>query len=155
MKNSTLKDIPLFYSLDDTQLAIIEKIVETKTFNKSDMVFEAGSDDKNLYIVKKGSVNIKLPISNSNSSKQPVIHKVNSKDFFGEVALLDNKPRSASAICSEETELFVINSELFNGLVNNFIDIGYIVMKNLCKVLSQKIRQTDTILEETIKLVSH
>lgn len=155
MTNNFLKEIPLFYNLDDKQLAIIEKITINRTMNKNEAVFEAGSEDKNLYIVKTGSVNIKLPISNGNKQKHPVIHKVNENDFFGEVALIDSKPRSASAICGEPTELLVINADVFNGLIDNFIDIGYIVMKNLCKVFSQKIRQTDTMLEETIKLVSH
>jgi CRP-like cAMP-binding protein len=101
-----LRQVPLFETLSDQELKKVSELMKIKTFNKRDKIFSEISNTSEIYIVKKGLVDIE---------KEGVIAKGNQHiatmkegHLFGEMAFVDGYTRSASAIAREKTELFVL-----------------------------------------------
>lgn len=84
-----------------------------RQYPKDTMLFAEGESGPELYIIQKGSIRI-TKIVNEN---EVLLALLKSGDIFGEMALLENKPRSASAIINEDTVLMAINRANFKGMV--------------------------------------
>ncbi|MFO8064258.1 MAG: Crp/Fnr family transcriptional regulator [Spirochaetota bacterium] len=87
--------------------------VFTRTYPKDTMIFAETMPGRELYIIQKGSVKI-TKIVNDNEVLLAVLKQ---GDIFGEMSLIENKPRSASAIAFEETVLLAVNQENFERMV--------------------------------------
>lgn len=146
-----LKDVDLFEGLLEDQLDMFRKIVTTKEYSKKETIFKEGDNEDSLYIVKGGKVGIKFYLKVNARDISPIINEVKRGDFFGEFALIDSLPRSATAVALEKTEVLVIGKKPFYDVIENHKDIGYIVMKNFLKILSFRIRQTDKKLQESLR----
>lgn len=95
------------------QAAPIDLTKFNRFYPDSEMIFCEHEPGKELYIIQQGKVKI-TKIVNKNEVMLAVLQ---TGDIFGEMAILDNKPRSASAISSGETELLAINKANFEGMV--------------------------------------
>jgi CRP-like cAMP-binding protein len=87
----------------------------TRTYPKDTMIFAETMPGKELYIIQKGSVKI-TKIADDNEQLLAVLKQ---GDIFGEMALIENKPRSASAIAFEDATLLAVNKENFSRMVTS------------------------------------
>jgi CRP-like cAMP-binding protein len=108
---------------------------------KKQVLFRKGDEGTALYIIHKGKVKIVL----SSKVGEEVIPAIFSQgDFFGEMSLLDQKPRSADAVALEESEVLVLNrTDFFSFLKKNENAI-----KCVLACLSERLRKTDDMLED-------
>ncbi|MBT7888439.1 MAG: cyclic nucleotide-binding domain-containing protein, partial [Deltaproteobacteria bacterium] len=105
-----LKQIPLFDHLTIRELKTISTLVHSRTYQKGEYIFKKDDPGAAMFIIKSGVINIVLPESDD---KEIHLATLKSGTFVGELALLDNSPRSASAKASEPTEaLAFFRSEL-------------------------------------------
>ena len=94
-----LKQVPLFSSLQEDELEAIFKFSTTRRFPKETMILLEDEDGDTLFIILRG----KVKVSNFSESGKEVIFSILSEgDFFGEMSLLDGKPRSASVTAIED-----------------------------------------------------
>lgn len=93
--------------LDDSENAF------NREYPKNTMIFSENEPGKELYIIQKGSVKITKIVNNN----EVMLALLKSGDIFGEMALLENKPRSASAIAYEDTTLLAVNKTNFQMMV--------------------------------------
>jgi CRP/FNR family transcriptional regulator len=91
----------------------VNKAEINRFYAKDQIIFCENEPGDELYIIKKGSVKISKLIS----GKETILAVLKSGDIFGEMALLDNRPRSATAIAAEDCELAAINRQNFDKLV--------------------------------------
>jgi CRP-like cAMP-binding protein len=84
-----------------------------RRYIQNQMIFSENEPGNDMFIIQKGKVKISKIID----SKEVTLNILKAGDLFGEMALLDNKPRSASAISMEDSELLVINKKNFEGMV--------------------------------------
>ncbi|MBN2533984.1 MAG: cyclic nucleotide-binding domain-containing protein [Spirochaetales bacterium] len=84
-----------------------------RDYPKNTMIFSENEPGKELYIIQKGSVKITKIVNNN----EVMLALLKSGDIFGEMALLENKPRSASAIAYEDTTLLAVNKTNFQMMV--------------------------------------
>jgi uncharacterized membrane protein len=105
-----LAQISLFQGLQDADRdAIAERLTE-KTFKSGDIVFAKGDQGSSMYIVQSGSVQIYLP--SAEKDQPPVILKdIRTGEYFGELAIFDDKPRSASVRALVDTVLLELTRE--------------------------------------------
>jgi uncharacterized membrane protein len=105
-----LAQIPLFQGLaDEDRDALTSKLVE-KTFRSGDIVFSQGDVGSSMYVVQSGAVQIYLPSADKDAS--PVILKdLRTGEYFGELSLFDNKPRSASVRAMVDTVLLELTRD--------------------------------------------
>ena len=133
-----LRTAGLFDGLTDEQLARLAQISEPTRYDKGAVIFSQGDEGDCLYLISQGEVEVKVGKSPATARTEVYLGR---GQIFGEMALIDRGPRSATAVCSRDrTELYGITREAFNALCKADTAIGYAVMRNLAHDLSFKLR---------------
>jgi CRP-like cAMP-binding protein len=112
-----MKLLPAFEGLSQRELVAVERSIHQRRYSAGELVFGENMPGAGMYIVKSGEVAIKKKISDSDDIELAVIKENN---FFGEMALIDEMPRSASAVAIKDTILFAFcKPDLENILERN------------------------------------
>jgi CRP/FNR family transcriptional regulator, cyclic AMP receptor protein len=98
-----LKDVPLFQFLDDLERLELAEQLDTLSVKAGDTLFKVNDPGDSLYVVRSGEVEI---FFKNDTGERIVLEVAGRGDFFGELALFDGGPRSASVIATEDTEVF-------------------------------------------------
>jgi CRP-like cAMP-binding protein len=110
-----LERVQLFAGLDRTSLERLATGLRTRRFRRNEVLFHQGDPGDSLFIVTAGAVKIVLP---SEEGDEAILATVRPGAFFGELALLDGAPRSATAIAMEPTETLVLPRDRFRLLID-------------------------------------
>ncbi len=147
-----LKQSDIFYQFTPTQLELVASICNETAYNAGDLVFQENSGSKELYIITQGEVDILINRgSGSGEKKETAVARLRRGQSFGEVALVDEGLRSASARASQkDTRLLVIQREKLVMLCESYPQLGYRLMYNLAADLAMKIRNTDLRIREQL-----
>ena len=149
-----LKQSDVFIQLTPAQLDLVANLCQELTYMAGDIIFEEKSSSKELYIIAQGEVEILIHHDStepSGSEGETVIAKLRRGQSFGEVALVDEGLRSATArACQGETRLLVIPRDRLLMLCETYPNLGYRLMHNLASDLAMKIRNTDLRIRDQI-----
>lgn len=145
-----LKQSDIFYQFTPTQLEMVANLCREVVFQEEEIIFKENSGSKELYIITQGEVDILInpsaisPALDKNEAAGSVIATMRRGQSFGEVALVDEGLRSASARAAQkETHLLVISRDKLIMLCETYPQLGYRLMYNLAADLAMKIRNTD------------
>ncbi|MDQ6793340.1 MAG: Crp/Fnr family transcriptional regulator [Chloroflexota bacterium] len=111
----TLATVPLFAGLDPDALDALGRTMRAQRFKRGEVVFHVGDPGDALFVVTSGAVKITLP---SEAGDEAILATLRPGDFFGELALLDGAPRSATAAALEPTDTLVLPRAGFRELVS-------------------------------------
>jgi len=150
-----LKQSDIFYQFTPTQLELVANLCQEVTFQKNDLIFKENSGSKELYVIVQGEVDIfvdpSLVASIDAGSENEVIATLRRGQSFGEVALVDEGLRSASACAiNDDTRLLIIPRDKLIMLCDTYPQLGYRLMYNLAADLAMKIRNTDLKIREKL-----
>jgi CRP/FNR family transcriptional regulator, cyclic AMP receptor protein len=106
-----LQNIPLFSALGEEDLEAIANQAVTKTFPKGNIVINEGDRTDSLYVILSGKVKVFLT---DEAHKEVIVDIQRSGDYFGELALLDEAPRSASVMTMEPCTFLVVSKSAFD-----------------------------------------
>lgn len=113
-----LRQIPLFSNLDETiHHEIIQHIV-LMYYPTNYQIFRENDEGDALYIIKKGTVQIYHDPSEEGDEAE-IVAEINDGGFFGEMALVSESPRNASAKCLTDGEIFILSKEDFKKLLDS------------------------------------
>jgi CRP-like cAMP-binding protein len=112
----TLATVPLFGSVDEAALESVARGLRSRRFRRNETIFHLGDPGDALFIVASGLVKITLP---SETGDEAILATLRPGDFFGELALLDGGPRSATAVALESTETLVLPRDRFRELISD------------------------------------
>lgn len=112
--SDALAAVPLFAGLDADGLEGLAKGMRIRRFRRGETVFHLGDPGDALFIVMAGSIKITLP---ADTGDEAILTTLRPGDFFGELALLDGAPRSATAVAIEPTETYILARERFRELI--------------------------------------
>ncbi len=130
----TLKSIPLFSHLRDEDLARIGDFARDRTYPKNSVIlFEEDPGDA-LYVVMAGQVKVVLI---GEDGREVILSTPGPGDFFGEMALIDDQPRSAHVIAMEDAHLLVLRREDFHQCLSAMPGIAIGLLRAMCKRLRQ------------------
>lgn len=141
MKNqlSFLKEVPIFSDLNEDALELVLKKSRSIKFRKGTILMSEGETGESLYLINSGKVKIYLSDENGN---EITLFVEGPGSYIGEISLLDNAPRTASAVTLENTEVISLSKKDFMALITENPDIAF----NIINALTQKMRRaTDTI----------
>lgn len=125
-----LKKVPFFNQLSQEEAAHLADRLVPRHFSANQIIFHLGDPGGLLYIITEG----KVKISNSTPEGQEALLAIlGAGDFFGELALLDDSPRSATAEAIEPTETLTLHRDEFIRFLNNNPGFAYHVMHTLAK----------------------
>lgn len=150
-----LKQGDIFFQFTPTQLELVANLCQEATYQKDDLIFKENSSSKELYVIAQGEVDIfidpALVSATDTSIENHVIATLRRGQSFGEVALVDEGLRSASACATQtETRLLIIPRDKLIMLCETYPQLGYRLMHNLAADLAMKIRNTDLRIREQL-----
>lgn len=148
-----LKQSDIFYQFTPTQLELVGNLCQEVVFNTGELVFQENSSSKELYIITQGEVDILINRGATGDTEKKVtaVARLRRGQSFGEVALVDEGLRSASARAAQrDTHLLVIQRDKLIMLCETYPPLGYRLMYNLAADLAMKIRNTDLRIREQL-----
>ncbi|MCI0395116.1 MAG: cyclic nucleotide-binding domain-containing protein [Chloroflexi bacterium] len=142
----------MFDNLTNTQLELVASICEPLTTKKGEVLFEENDASDELYVISRGGVEILVNpgfVGLNEEIKPVVIAELRQGQVLGEVALVDQGLRSATArISQDDTQLLRLPRKRLMLLCDTYPELGYKLMKNLAADLALKMRNTDLIVRQ-------
>lgn len=148
-----LKQSDIFYQFTPTQLELVANLCQEVVFNSNEVIFRENSSSKELYIIVQGEVDILINRGTTGAlnKNETAVARLRRGQSFGEVALVDEGLRSASARATQkDTRLLVIPRDKIIMLCETYPQLGYRLMYNLAADLAMKIRNTDLRIREQL-----
>src|SRR3954463_6167258 len=113
-----------------------------REFKKGDVLFREGEPGKEMYVIQTGKVNITKTVRDT----EKILATLGAGEFFGEMAILNNKPRSAGAVMAENGKLLVIDPRTFEAMIRGNVEIAV----RLIKKLSDRLQEADEQIENLL-----
>jgi CRP/FNR family transcriptional regulator, cyclic AMP receptor protein len=135
-----LRIVPIFTELDDKVLKKIVDIGLERKYTKNSIVFLEEEIGAVLFIIISGKVKI---VRTDDEGKEVILSILGTGDFFGEMALLDGLPRSATVVALDKTELFIIHRREFLELMDTSPQIATSLMNELTRRLRKANEQIE------------
>jgi len=129
---SVLEKVSLFKDLDATSLDELKAVTVTRAFPKNSIIINEGDENQSLYILESGRVKVYL---SDEDGREIVLNTHGPGEYFGEVALLDDAPRSASVLTLEESKIGMIHKADFEKILRQKPEVALGVIKDLLRRL--------------------
>lgn len=142
-----LRSAPLFAGLDSEELAALADVALEKEFAPGEIVFEEGDAAHHLYVIVQG----KVEVFRRADSREYHVATLGEEECVGEMAVLEDTPRSASVRAMEPTGVLKIDREGFRELITERPQIAFAIFR----ILSGRIRHMNLEIEHAATLDSH
>ncbi len=141
-----LQKIPIFQDLSRREIVKIESILHRRNWSADEAIVKEGDPGVGMYIIVSGEVQI-LQVGEGGVRLQ--LATLTSGDFFGEQALLDDSPRTASAYASETCRIIGFFRPDLLELIESNPRLGLKIVMRLSQMISVRLRHTNRLLKET------
>jgi CRP/FNR family transcriptional regulator, cyclic AMP receptor protein len=142
MNVETLRQVPLFGSLDDQAAGELCHLFESLDRKAGALLFRAGDEGDAMYLIERGKVRISV---RAKDGHEVTLTELGRGDFFGEMALFDGQPRSADARVAEDSRLAVLSREHFLSCTRSNPNVAL----EMLTALANRLRRTDELLRHT------
>jgi len=133
----SLQEIPLFKSLSQRDLLNLTSIIHKRNYLAGEYIFYQGDPGIGLYIIRDGEVMINRESDEGDKITLAVFQK---GDFFGELALVDNDKRSASAVAQSDTKLSVIFKPDLDEFIQKYPRKGIKILAGIAEITAMRLR---------------
>jgi CRP/FNR family transcriptional regulator, cyclic AMP receptor protein len=131
---AVLSNIPVFKDLSRKELKAIERILHKRTYKKDEALFNEGDPGVGMYIIEHGRINITI------GSENKMVASLSNGEFFGEMALLSETPRTATAVAAVPTNILgFFQSDLF-GLTETNPKMGNKILFKIAQMIAERLR---------------
>ncbi len=139
MTTDTLRAVPLFESLDNEAAGEICSLLTSQDCPAGAVLFRAGDAGDAMFLIESGKVQISMK---SKGGEELILAILAEGDFFGEMALIDGKPRSANALIVENSRLAVLSRQHFIAFLRSSPNVAV----EMITALIRRLRRTDELL---------
>jgi len=143
MTLDAIRSVPLFASLDDEAATDLRRLLRTQDTKADTILFRAGDVGDAMYLIESGRVRITV---SDDDDKPIVLAELARGDFFGEMAIIDGKNRSADAAVIEDARLAVLSRDNFL----RFIQSNPAVALEMLSATFSRLRRTDKMLQQRV-----
>ena len=144
-----LKKLQLFSDLDSRAITELTQLAEERLFHQGETIFEESTTGKSIMVIVSGEVRITQRARVSGEETLSVLKK---GDCFGEMALLDELPRSATAIAHSDTFMLEISRDKFLRFIEQDTASGVKILITLARILSFRLREADVKIKAFVNL---
>ena len=123
-----LRNVPLFAVLPESQLALLTSMVSRKSFPRGTTIIAAGDQTESLYVVISGRLKVMI---SDDEGREVILAMLGPNEFFGEMGLIDDAPRSASVVALEACELLSLSKQNFKRCLAENFEMAMTVMRGL------------------------
>jgi CRP/FNR family cyclic AMP-dependent transcriptional regulator len=142
MTIDTLRQVPLFESLDDKAAKELSELLETLDCKAETFLFRTGDAGDSMYLIEHGKVRICVQTIDG---REVTLTELGRGDFFGEMALFDGQRRSADAVVAEDARLALLSREHFLSFMRSSPDVAL----EMLTALANRLRHTDELLRHS------
>jgi CRP/FNR family cyclic AMP-dependent transcriptional regulator len=137
-----LKTVPLFSSLSDEQLRLLQPCLQQRSYPRNSFILRAGEETDALYIILSGRAKVLIP---DEQGREVILATLGPNEFFGEMGLLDDQPRSASVETLEACQMLRFSKSGFIACLKDNFDLAMIIINNLVKRLRAADRKIESL----------
>ena len=142
MNPNILKTVPLFSSLSDEQLRVLQPCLQQRSYPRNSFILRAGEETDALYIILSGRAKVLIP---DEQGREVILATLGPNEFFGEMGLLDDQPRSASVETLEACQMLRFSKSGFMACLKNNFDLAMIIINNLVRRLRAADRKIESL----------
>ena len=143
MTLDALRSVPLFASLDDEAAGELRDLLRIRDVAAGAALFRTGDDGDAMYLIESGRVRITIT---DDDKKTITLAELAQGDFFGEMAIIDGKQRSADALVSEAARLAILSRDNFLRFIRN----NPLVALEMLSATFGRLRRTDKLLQQRV-----
>ncbi len=143
MTLEAIRSVPLFASLDDNATREVRNLLRRRRVPAGSALFRAGDQGDAMYLIERGRVRISIA---DDDKKDITLAELAQGDFFGEMAIIDGKQRSADATVAEDAELAVLSREDFLRFIKNNPAVALAMLS----ATFSRLRRTDKMLQQRV-----
>ena len=138
-KKAFLKSLSLFQDLKDRDLGYVLQSLHSRVYQPGEVLFIEGDIGRALFIIENGQVEL----NKQDAKGQPQrLATLMPGEFFGEMALLEQLPRSASAVAAEKSVVHLLYKTRLESLLHYHPQVGVSILYHLAQLLSSRLRKT-------------
>ena len=138
VSTTVLKSVPLFASFQEEQLRLLIPVVTRRSAPRGSVIMAAGDQIDSLYMVISGRLKVMMGDA---EGKEVILSLIGPGEFFGEMGLIDEAPRSASVVTIEPCELLSISKRDFKKSLSENFEMSMAVMRGLVRRLREADRK--------------
>lgn len=139
-KKHFLRSLDIFKDLRDRELGYLVQSLHSRSYRPGEVIFVEGDIGRALFVLESGGVELTLP---SAGEKPRVLYHLKPGEFFGEMALLESLPRTATATATEKSHLHLLYKSKLDALLSTEPRIGVTIMSHLARLLSSRLRRVN------------
>jgi CRP/FNR family transcriptional regulator, cyclic AMP receptor protein len=137
------KNVPLFQGLTNKELSAVCSLMILREFHTGEIIVQKDDNEgQAFFIMISGTAHVSVITS---EGKQTILATLKRSDFFGEIAILDGEPRSASVIAAEDCKVFMLYRKPFLDILHRFPKITIQMLIEMSKRLRKSNRQINTL----------
>jgi CRP/FNR family cyclic AMP-dependent transcriptional regulator len=126
--------VPLFTVLPESQLELLTGLMGRKSFPRAATIISAGDSTDSLYVIISGRLKVMM---SDDEGREVILAILNPGEFFGEMGLLDDHPRSATVVSLEPCELLSLSKRDFKKCLEDNFELAMTVMRGLVRRLRE------------------
>ena len=134
-----LRNVSLFANVDEAELQRIGSLLSEKSFSKDASIVSKDEPGDAMFVIARGRVKVCIQ---GEGGREVILNILKAGDFFGEMSLLDDLPRSASVVAAEDSTVLILKRDQFVEHVNNSPATGL----NIMGELSRRLRRADELI---------
>ena len=143
MTLEALRSVPLFSSLDDEATSELRNLLEVRNVQRSTPLFRSGDSGDAMFLIESGR--IRISVKDADGS-EVTLAELARGDFFGEMAIIDGKARSADATVIEDARLAILSRANFLSFVRRKPDVAL----KMLSAITHRLRRTDELLRQRV-----
>jgi CRP/FNR family cyclic AMP-dependent transcriptional regulator len=125
-----LHTVPMFQGLDDRRLQRLSKRFNERTYHKDEAIVTQGTLGIGLFVIKSGHAHA---VRQTPDGEKHVVNEFGPTEFFGELSLLDDAPRTATVVATEECRCLVLTQLDFLSALREDNEMAIILLRELAK----------------------
>jgi len=141
-----LLETPMFEKLDPAEIKQLVHIIEVREFRAGEVLFKEGDPGDAWYALYRGKVDVIKDVG----AGEKEIYPLDAGACFGEIAILDGQPRSATIKAIEDSIALRISREAFEALLDQDHSVAFKLLRHLAVMLAQRARSTTERLSELV-----
>lgn len=142
MNQNVLKTVPLFSALSEAQWGMLEPCLQRRSYPRHAFIVRAGEQTDALYVILAGRVKVLIP---DEQGREVILATMGPHEFFGEMGLLDDQPRSASVETLEACQVLRLPKPAFVACLQDNFELAMVVIRNLVARLRAADRKIESL----------
>ncbi len=132
--------------LTEAECTIVRALLVRRAYTRGEVLIQEGSRDRDLFLMSRGIASVKVELPGQDRQRR--LASFSAGAVFGEVALLDQEPRSATVTADEDVVCYVLPEEAFRALVRDHHAIAITLLTNLGREMSRRLRRANAMISE-------